>query len=85
MVSDSLLPHELWPAKFLCPWNFQGKNTGMGCHFILQGIFPTHDQTGVSHITGRLFMVWATGEGPAGRQHKYRDYCLFYLENHIYE
>ena len=57
----------------------------MGCHFILQGIFPTQDQTGVSHITGRLFMVWATGEGPAGRQHKYRDYCLFYLENHIYE
>ena len=25
----------------LCPWNFSGKNTGMGCHFLLQGIFPT--------------------------------------------
>ena len=23
----------------LCPWNFPGKNTGVGCHFILQGIF----------------------------------------------
>ena len=25
----------------LCPWDFQGKNTGVGCHSPLQGIFPT--------------------------------------------
>ena len=25
----------------LCPWDFPGKNTGRGCHFLLQGIFPT--------------------------------------------
>ena len=24
-----------------CPWDFPGKNTGVGCHFLLQGIFPT--------------------------------------------
>ena len=24
---------------FLCPWDFSGKNTGVGCHFLLQGIF----------------------------------------------
>ena len=24
-----------------CPWNSQGKNTGVDCHFLLQGIFPT--------------------------------------------
>ena len=29
------------PARLLCPWNFPGKNTGVGCHFLLQGIFPT--------------------------------------------
>ena len=34
-------PHGLWPARLLCPWNFLGKNTGMGCHFLLRGIFPT--------------------------------------------
>ena len=28
------------PSCF-CPWNFSGKNTGVGCHFLLQGIFPT--------------------------------------------
>ena len=34
-----LWPHGLWPAKLLCPWNLPGKNTGMGCHSLLQGIF----------------------------------------------
>ena len=28
------------PAKLLCPWNYPGKDTGMGCHFLLQEIFP---------------------------------------------
>ena len=27
--------------RHLCPWNFLGKNTGMGCHALLQEIFPT--------------------------------------------
>ena len=38
---DSLRPHGLYPARLLCPWNFPGKNTRVGCHFLLQGIFPT--------------------------------------------
>ena len=28
--------------RLLCPWDFPGKNTRVGCHFHLQGIFPTH-------------------------------------------
>ena len=33
----------LWPqpVMLLCSWNFPGKNTGVACHFLLQGIFPT--------------------------------------------
>ena len=27
-------------CRFLCPWDFPGKNTGVGCHFLLQEIFP---------------------------------------------
>ena len=27
--------------RLLCPWEFPGKNTGMGCCFLLQGIFPS--------------------------------------------
>ena len=32
-------PYGLWPARLLCPWNSPGKNTGVGCHALLQGIF----------------------------------------------
>ena len=41
VVSSSLQLHGLQPAKLLCPWNFAGKNMGVGCHFLLQGIFMT--------------------------------------------
>ena len=34
-------PMERYPARFLCPWDFPGKNTGVGCLFLLQGIFLT--------------------------------------------
>ena len=30
----------LW-TSLLCPWDSPGKNTGVGCHAVLQGIFPT--------------------------------------------
>ena len=26
-------------TRLLCPWGFLGKNTGVSCHFLLQGIF----------------------------------------------
>ena len=29
------------PARLLCPWDSSGKNTVVGCHLLLQGIFPT--------------------------------------------
>ena len=28
-------------TKVLRPWDFPGKSTGVGCHFLLQGLFPT--------------------------------------------
>ena len=43
VLSDSLLPHGLQPAKLLCPWDSPGKNTGVGCHFLLQEIFLTQE------------------------------------------
>ena len=33
VVSDSV-PHGLQPTRLLCPWNFPGKNTGVGCHVV---------------------------------------------------
>ena len=41
VISDSLRPHGLKPARLFCPLNFPGKNTGVGCHSLLHGIFPT--------------------------------------------
>ena len=36
VMSDSLRPHGLQPTRLLHPWNSPGKNTGVGCHFLLQ-------------------------------------------------
>ena len=47
----------LEPTRLFCPWESPGKNTGVGCHFFLQGIFLTRDQTQVSHIAGGFFTI----------------------------
>ena len=41
-MSDSLRPHGPWPARLLRPWDFPGKNTGVGCHFFLP-LLPKHN------------------------------------------
>ena len=41
VMSDSWRPHGLEPARLLCPWNSPGKDNRVGCHSLLQGIFPT--------------------------------------------
>ena len=35
-MSNSVQPHRLQPTRLLCPWGSPGKNTGVGCHFLLQ-------------------------------------------------
>ena len=56
VVSDSLRPHRLQPARFLSPWNSPGKNTGVGCHALLQGIFPTQGSNpGLPHCRQILY------------------------------
>ena len=35
-MSDSMRPHRRQPSRLLCPWDSPGKNTGVGCHFLLQ-------------------------------------------------
>ena len=36
VVSDSSWPHGLQPTMLLCPWDFPGKSTGVGCHCLLR-------------------------------------------------
>ena len=38
VVSDSVRPHRRQPTRLPHPWDSQGKNTGVGCHFLLQCI-----------------------------------------------
>ena len=39
VMSHSLQPLGLWLTRVLCPWDSPDKNTGVSCHFLLQGIF----------------------------------------------
>ena len=43
VVSISLQPYGLQPTRLHCPWDVPGTNTRVGCHALLQGIFPTQE------------------------------------------
>ena len=62
VMSDALWLRTLYPPRLLCPWDSPGKNTGVGSHSLLQGIFLTRDWTYVSCIAGRFFTIWITRE-----------------------
>jgi len=56
VMSNSLRPHGLWPTRLLCPWDSLGKNAGVGCHTLLQGIFPTQGlNPGLPHCRQILY------------------------------
>ena len=66
-ASDSWWSHGLWPARLLCSWDFfPGKNTGVGCHFLLQGIFLTQESNPhlpyLLHCRKILYKHWAMGK-----------------------
>ena len=52
VVSDSFATPWIVAHQVLCPWNFPGKNTGMGFHFLLQGIFPAQGLNPISCVSG---------------------------------
>ena len=55
VMSDSLRPHELCPARLHRPWNFPGKDAGVGCHSLLQGILLIQGSNpGLLHHRPRL-------------------------------
>ena len=69
VVSDFLWPHWLYPARLFCPWNFPGKNTGVGCHFLIQGNFCNPGIKPASSapptLASRFFTTSATWEDPS--------------------
>ena len=64
-MSDSLRPHGLQPTRLLRPWDSLGKNTGVGCHFLLQEIFPTQGlNPGLPHCRQTLYHLSHQGSHP---------------------
>ena len=71
---DSLRPYGLYPARLLCPRDSPGKNAGVGCHSLLQGIFPNPGielaslvspvLPGVFFITGTTWEAWEMMKAP---------------------
>ena len=56
VVSNSLRPHGLYSIKLFHPRGFRGKNTGVVCHFLLQGIFTTQGSNpGLPHCRQTLY------------------------------
>ena len=57
VVFNSLRPHGLSSTRLLRPWDFPGKDTGVGCHFLLHRIFPTQGSN-VWEQAGLTFIEW---------------------------
>ena len=58
VVSDPVQHHGLWPTRLLCPWNSSEKNTGVGSHSVLQGIFLAQGlNQGVLHCKQILYCL----------------------------
>ena len=67
VMSNSLQCHGLQSTGLLYPWNSPGKNTGVGCHFLLQGIFLIQGSNpGLLHCRQMLYP----------RSHKRSPRCL---------
>ena len=60
VLSDSSQSHRLQPTRLLCPWDFPDKNTGVGCHFLLQGNFPIQG----SNPCHQYLLYWQTDSLP---------------------
>ena len=87
---NSMWPHRLQPSRLLSPWNFPGKDTGVGCHFLLQGIFLTQglssillhwqaDSLPLSHLGSTLDMDgWALF---CQFEQKFPGLCVFFFCN----
>ena len=73
VVSDSVQTLGLEPARPLCPWNSPGKNTGVGCHPLLQGNLPNPGIEPTSPasptLAGEVFTTSATWEPKSGLDH----------------
>ena len=81
-MSDSVHPHGLQPTRLLCSWDSSGKNAGVGCHALLQGIFLTQGSN-----PGLLcFLLWQEGSLPLAPPGKPRaKYIAYFFSDEVME
>ena len=65
---ELFVTHGLQLTRLLCPWNSPGKNTGVGCHFLLQRNLPN---PGIEPVSPALAGIFFTTESPGkpGSEH----------------
>ena len=87
---DSLPPPRLYPTRLLCPWDSQGKNTGVGSHALLQGLFPTQGSKPdlphcrqilyhLSHWRSPRILEWVaypSSKGPSQPRNRTEVFCI---------
>ena len=66
VMSDSCDPMDCsLPGSSFCPWDSPGKYSGMDCHALLQGIFPTQGSNpGLPHCRRILYCLSHQGSPP---------------------
>ena len=83
-VSSSVVPDSLWPYglqsnRLLCPWDFPGKDTGIVCHFLLQGIFPTQGSNpGLLHCMQIIYQLSYQGKIKIDARVMYWGWCVIH-------
>ena len=95
-LSPFSLPETHFPIRLLCPWAIPGKNTGVVCHFLLQGIFLTQglnpcllrwqaDSLLVRHWGGlgeyTVNVCWMKGQ--LNKQSRDKHFCLYIFEGSV--
>ena len=59
VMSNSFLPHRLYPTRLLHPWDSPGRNTGVSSHPTLQDIFPTQGLNPCLSHDRQIFFHWS--------------------------
>ena len=55
-MPNSVRPHRQQPTRLPCPWNSPGKNTRVGCHFLLQILYSVYMLISNSYIDPSLLL-----------------------------
>ena len=82
-MSDSVQPHRRQPTRLPCPWDSPGKNTGVGCHFLLQCMIVKNESE-VTQSVRLLATPWtAAHQAPRpwdfpGKSTRVGCYCLLH-------